>query len=138
VSWWIKRKKNPELCPQIKRPSAFGATWKEWWVKSQPPWRECEALIKVLPADADWEPISRGGANGFGLVVMALSWWIQSAKGDEELDVDLRSAIDDVYWVVLQLTHVGTVALVDGEKRAREDDADERPAIKKYVVHILS
>ena len=33
VSWWMKHRRNPELCPQIEKLSEFTAVWKQWWVK---------------------------------------------------------------------------------------------------------
>jgi hypothetical protein len=97
----------------------------------QPPWREGELLIKVLPADAAWGPVLHGGPNGFVLIVIALSWWFHSANGNGELDEDLRSAIDDVNWVVLQLTDVGAAAPVGESKRAREEATEEETPMTK-------
>jgi hypothetical protein len=71
-----------------------------------------------MPADADWEPISRRGSNGLSIVVMALSWWIDSTK--DGLDVELRGAIDDVKWVLSEL--VSAANLETGSKRAHEVD----------------
>jgi hypothetical protein len=118
----MKRRRLPELCPQIERLSEFAAMWKQWWVKMQPSWRERESLIRILPVDADWEPMLHGGPNSFALVILALSWWIHSAKADEEFDVDLRNAINDVNWVVLELKNV--VAATLGSKRGREADTE--------------
>ena len=82
--------------------------------------------------DADWEPVLCGGPNGFALVIMALSWWIHAAKADEEFDVDLRNAIDDVNWVILKLIDVVGATLES--KRGRDADAEpeESPKSKKY------
>ena len=53
-----------------------------------------------MPADANWEPIIRSGSNGLSLVVMALSWWIEST---DDLDSEIRTAIGNVQWVLSEL-----------------------------------
>jgi hypothetical protein len=129
VKWWIKRKKAPDLYPDIERPSEFGAVWKQWWVKMQPPWRECESLIRILPADPDWDPIFRGGSNGLSLVLMSLSWWIHLTKDDKEYNAELCGAIDDVTWVISEL--VAELSVANGMKRTREVETDSEPDSKK-------
>jgi hypothetical protein len=133
----MKRRKLPEVCPHIEAPSEFGAMWKQWWAKMQPSWCQCESLIRIVPADADWEPILHGGSNGLSLVVMALSWWIDSTKDGGEFDVDLRDAIDDVKWVLSELVATLSPAnLETGSKRACKVDFEKRPNSKKWV-HIF-
>ncbi|KAF8502335.1 hypothetical protein F5888DRAFT_1800820 [Russula emetica] len=110
---------------------------KQWWAKMQPSWRECESLIRALPADADWELIVRGGPNGLALVVMALFWWIHATKDDEELDVEILNAIEDVNWVFIEL-RVVPAANSDRSKLAREtEDEDLEGSKSKKHVHFL-
>src|SRR5882757_275973 len=121
----MKRKRLPEVCPAIEAPSEFGAMWKQWWARMQPSWRGCESLVRVVPADADWEPILRRGSNGLFLVIMALSWWINSTKGD--LDMELRGAIEDVKWVFSELVAATSAANSEtGQKRDREFEEESQ------------
>lgn len=122
----MKRRRLLELYPTIEKLSEFAATWKQWWVKMQPSWRGGESLIKILPTDADWEPVLRGGPNGLALVVLALSWWIHAANDDKILNVELRSAIDDVNWVLLELIDVVSKSHSDTGKRAFSPDPDTK------------
>ena len=123
----MKRKRNPELHPTIERISEFAAAWKQWWVKIQPSWHGGESLTRILPAVADWEPILRGGPNGLALVILALSWWIQTVNDNAVFDADLCNAIEDVNWVLLELIEVVSAR---GGKRARGADTGESKAKK--------
>jgi hypothetical protein len=63
---------------------------------------------------------------------MALSWWINSTKGD--LDMELRGAIEDVKWVFSELVAATSAANSEtGQKRDREfeEESQEESNAKK-------
>jgi hypothetical protein len=105
----------------------FGAVWMQWWVNMQPLWCKGGSLIRILPEDADWEPILCGGPNGLSLVVMALSWWICSTIEDREFSTELQKAFDDVNWVLSKLV----ANLENRRKCSCEADNKEEPKLKK-------
>ena len=141
----MKRKRLSALCPAIDKPSEFGAAWLQWWVKMQPSWREGESLIRNLPDDADWGMISHAGSNGPALVLMTLSWWIACTKEDEQLSVELSTAIGEVQWVLSQLVKAfggaTSESRVSSCKRSRESHNEEQvegPDSKKYARHLFT
>ena len=46
-----------------------------------------------------WSTLCYGGSNGFLMVLIGLSWWVQALNGRVEEEW-LVQAIDDVYWVL--------------------------------------
>lgn len=88
--------------------------------------------MRTVPADADWTDLRRGGSNGLGLVVMALSWWVGLTPTP---DSDLATAIDDVKWVLSKLVMtahpaspsppVSSTAVETGSKRPSDPSTDE-------------
>lgn len=101
----------------------------------QPAWREGESLVKTVPNDVDWEPILRGGSNGFSVVVMALSWWIDAVKSNIKDNSDLSMAVEDVKWVLSELVAVLSVASVEtGKKHPCESTTEEGPDLKRCVL----
>ncbi|KIL53788.1 hypothetical protein M378DRAFT_93542 [Amanita muscaria Koide BX008] len=132
VQWWIKRKRLISHLPPVEKPSEFGATWKLWWVKMPPAWREGELLVKTLPTDVDWEPILRGGSNGLSIVVMALSWWVHAMGSTNQHDLELSAAINDVTWVLSKLVVMLLPASVEaGKKHSRDVIPEEEPKSKR-------
>jgi hypothetical protein len=130
VGWWIKRNRLFTKLPVIEDCLEFEVAWMEWWVQMQPPWRNGEALDRMAPADADWEPIFRGGPIGFALVVAALSWWVSEVT-EEGLDASgLMGAIDDVNWVVSKLLGV----LSPAKKHSLDESSRDEPASKRCVI----
>jgi len=121
------------LIPDIENPSEFGETWRLWWVKMQPVWREGESMVRTIPADTDWEPILRGGSNGLSLVITALSWWVGAVNLDLEPCSELLTAIDDLLWVLSKLVATLSTTTDTGKKRALEECAKEDSISKKCV-----
>ena len=105
-----------------------------WWVKMQPTWHEGESLNKILPTDANQEPILCGGSNGLSMVVMALSWWIQAIGSIQQQDEKLSTAIHDVTWVLSKLVSMLSSASMDTKKKhSWKETTQEEPVSKRYV-----
>lgn len=102
-----------------------------WWVKLQPAWREGKALVKSVPANADWEPVFRGGSNGLLLTIVALSWWVSVIDPDDQYSL-LLEAINDVSWVLSELVSMlPTASLETSKKHSLEVPNQEEPKTKK-------
>ena len=100
----------------------------------QPAWRNGDAMVKVAPADADWEPILRGGPNGLAVVVTALSWWVLAIEPDDQNPLELLEAIGDVSWVLSELLGV----LLSTKKHSLEEASAKEPESKRYVLTLIN
>lgn len=89
----------------------------------QPVWRikdgEGELQRHDVP-DESWPEIMKGGGNGFFLVLISLSWWMEAAKEKTDKD-DCLSVVDDVMWVLEQM--VARLEELDGSGSGEEDAA---------------
>ena len=87
----------------------------------QPEWRSPDVgwpLSRVIPeGDHSWSVLEHAGPNGFFLILMALSWWVQAVECKIDLDEDLLGALDDVLWV---LTNI-----IKGTERSKKRGIDD-------------
>lgn len=128
VSEWIKSKKK-YVVPLIK-PSTYGTRFMEWWVGMQPSWRASQGSKGLLdltcetPKAETWQVLNKGGTAGIYVVVMGLSWWIKGQQN--KCDANAWAAVDDVSWVIQQMTDgVGSHTLAI-QKRRREDEGEDK------------
>ena len=105
--------------------------WRLWWVKMQPAWRGGESLVKTLPAEEDWEPITHGGANGLFMVILALSWWVSAIGPDSHHPLELSVAINDAMWVLSEIIKVLSAKVEIGKKHALEETNQQEGKLKK-------
>ncbi len=109
VKYWIGRGRKYDKPPRVKSLPVFIGQFQKWWARLQPserrdpvnPW----PLLKTAPEDsASWSDVKRGGCNGLFMVLMCLSWWMNTldADGDEYADdlQELREAVSDVHWAI--------------------------------------
>ena len=79
----------------------------EWWKLMQPSWQRNEAnlpLFRDVPDGETWQTLRKGGTAGIYLIVTSLSWWIKAQH--IERDVRVWSAVDNLSWVLQQMTGV--------------------------------
>jgi hypothetical protein len=131
VQWWIKRKRLLSLLPSIENPSEYGTMWRLWWVNMQPAWRGGELLGKILPADGVWEPLVHGGLNGLFIVVVALSWWVNTMGRDGQHPLELSVAINDTLWVLSELIGVLAAKVETGKKHGLDESNQKEGNSKK-------
>lgn len=74
----------------------------------------------------EWKGLRRGGPNGFFVVIVAFSWWVEAMKGKVD-DMGLRNALDDLTWVVRCMADMTEAQ----GKRAQEDS--DSSVKKRYV-----
>ena len=58
-----------------------------WWSALQPSWCVSDSstvLSKNVPANETWAALGKGGSAGLYVVIMALSWWINTVGADAE------------------------------------------------------
>jgi hypothetical protein len=67
-----------------------------WWTELQP--RSRKDLKQTIEANDNWDELQKGTANGFFIVVLALSWWVKAEDREDRKMLD--SALDDVIWVL--------------------------------------
>ena len=74
---WQKSRRKYTAMPDLSNglPS-FKASWWRWWQNLQPSWRTEEPLklLCEVPQNPDWSALDKGTANGFFVVILALSW----------------------------------------------------------------
>ena len=44
----------------------------------QPEWHKGDSLVKTVPADVNWGLLMCGRSNGLAIVIVALSWWVNT------------------------------------------------------------
>jgi len=127
LSNWIQCGRKYEAQPQINDISAYSAAWWAWWSGLQPSSRRGDApnKLKKIATDAnDWVELQKGSANGFFGMVLALSWWANAAKTEDEREA-VGKAIDDVLWVLDQ------IIANPPRQRKRAANSDEGSARKR-------
>ena len=72
-----------------------------------------------------------GGSNGLFVVVVALSWWVFAMGPDNKHPLELSVAINDVLWVLSELTAVLSTKVETGKKCALEEANQQEENIKK-------
>ena len=92
----------------------------------QPTWRGGELLVKIMPTDANWEPIFYGGTNGLFMAIIALSWWIHTMELNGQKDLKFLVAIDDVKWVLSKLS-----AELTAKKKHPQDETIQDKLVSK-------
>jgi hypothetical protein len=138
VGSWIKRHIQKKHEP-VSVSSDYGSRFQAWWKAIQPSWRltSSTSLSRDVPANSakeTWAGLKKGGSAGLYVVVMALSWWIASLKGDLG-DSRVYETVNDIAWV-LSLVKVTTppVSPFMDAKRPLSDVIDneepEKPASK--------
>ena len=75
--------------------------------------------------DMDWDPIQQGGSNGFALVVMASSQWVDATKAGDGSNNELHTAIGDVTWVLSKL--IAPLNVEIGNKHPYEAITENEP-----------
>ncbi len=128
---WVKRHihKKHELVTVV--PANFGPRFSAWWAALQPSWRlqDGDIFSKVPPKDETWSIVGKGGSAGLYIVIMTLSWWINSLDHDD-MALSAWQIVADITWVLQQ------VSLRDknlrGSKRACSD-GDSMTDSKRYV-----
>ncbi|KAI0038272.1 hypothetical protein FA95DRAFT_1457067, partial [Auriscalpium vulgare] len=82
VASWFKEGRHYDKWPTIKKASAFGRTWRQWWIKMNPAWRVGKQdwpLCRDVVAEETWPELRKGGRNGFVIVLLTLVWWTAAA-----------------------------------------------------------
>jgi hypothetical protein len=114
----------------------------------QPDWRvndkdKQSTLARTAPPSNDaWfnSTLCRSGPIGFRLIIMTLGWWgqVHNSKDHEEheLQDDFLEAVEDVQWVLEQISN--SYASEPGMKlKKRSADDDEPSGNNKRYVHLV-
>lgn len=90
----------------------------------QPSWRGNGAsLICVVPEDEEWKTLRKGGTSGMYVVLVGLSWWIETQRNQR--DPGAWALVDDLCWVIEQMKMDMDSVVPRAQKRAREGDAED-------------
>jgi hypothetical protein len=73
--------------------------------------------------NGDWLSIRKGGSNGFFIIILTLSWWLNAGAGVVDADPEFARALEDVSWV---LDH-----LISSSKRVHDEEIDDRNAKRR-------
>jgi hypothetical protein len=137
IQAWIKSKKKT-IAPTIN-PDKYGTQFMTWWKGMQPEWRSYMdldtngSLNRDTPAEEDWLALKKGGTAGMHIVVMGLSWWVNTQTSASKNSNDAWSAVADLLWVFCHINQIDSPA-AGSRKRAHDDDKDESQPKKKYVI----
>ena len=89
----------------------------------QPSWRGNGAsLIRDVPEDENWKILKKGGTSGMYVVVVGLSWWIETQR--TQRDAAAWALVDDLSWVIQQMKKDMNSVLPSARKRVREGDTE--------------
>ncbi|KAI0057518.1 hypothetical protein BV25DRAFT_1841623 [Artomyces pyxidatus] len=120
MAFWLKRGRDYEKPPVIDDFSAYIDEFRAWWIELQPAWRGTEwPLVRTTPTGEEWEKTKRGGANGFVIALIMLSWGA-GGKLEEGERRQMASMIEDVRWV-LEAMVTGGPSTVNKRKSADEE-----------------
>jgi hypothetical protein len=113
---WLKNGRKYANPPLINDSAQFSTSWWAWWQTLQPKWRvNNNTLSQEIPSEGEtWTATSKPGCNGFFVVLLTLSWWLQTAVHDVN---DFHAALSDTMWVLDQMiTYHGV------QKRLHDDE----------------
>ena len=92
----------------------------------QPAWRKDDEAPLVhfrdIPKGETWQALRKGGTAGIYVVVMALSWWIKGLQHD----VNAWSAVDDLSWVIRNMSRKAAASVPVPKKRAHDEDGGDQ------------
>ena len=97
-------------------------------------------LVRETPESETWQGLNKGGTAGLYTVMMGLSWWIKAQRNKS--DPIAWAAVDDISWVIKQLSNVPSSSTL--QKRSRdpqddgEDDNDQSENKRRYVLSYSS
>jgi hypothetical protein len=91
-------------------------------------------LVRKTPEAESWQALKKGGMAGIYIVVMGLSWWIKAQQC--ERDTNVWAVVDDVSWVIRQMTNAPLSITSALQKRRHEhkgegEEVDE-PSQQKW------
>ena len=86
-------------------------------------------LIRSAPQGESWEGLRKGGTAGIYVVIMGLSWWIKLQL--MERDPHAWTAVDDVAWVIQQMTIGASGSTMKTRKRSLEGKEKDDHARKR-------
>ena len=96
----------------------------------QPSWRiEGDLLIRSAPQGESWEGLRKGGTAGIYVVIMGLSWWIKLQL--MERDPHAWTAVEDVTWVIQQMTKSASGSTMKTRQRSLEGKEKDDHAKKR-------
>jgi hypothetical protein len=134
VAIWLKNGRKYIFTPEINVVK-YKASWQNWWQGLQPEWRLLDdgTLLQEVPDTGEqWETLRRGGSNGFFMIVLALSWWVEAMGGKAD-STGLSEAIDDVAWVVWCMADMPAMPGQLIGKHTRDDEPDTSVK-KRYIL----
>ena len=101
---WIKWGRQYDKRPVIGNTTKYATQWHAWWTGLQPAWRGIAwPLTRMSVPNKMWDKVRKGGKNGFLMILLSLGWWISAAENDIDKR-EVASAIEDVEWVMGELT----------------------------------
>jgi hypothetical protein len=95
----------------------------------QPSWRDQGGpLVRDVPQGETWQTLRKGGTAGIYIVIIGLSWLIKAEQlMVEKLDTEAWTLVDDISWVVKQMTKGMDLSERVSQKRAHDGDDKNLP-----------
>jgi hypothetical protein len=137
VAIWFKNGRKYIFTPKIDDIFKYKTSWQSWWRELQPQWRHLEdgTYLQVVPESGEeWKALRRGGYNGFFIIVMAFSWWVEAMDGDTD-DTEVCSALEDLTWVARCMADMPAISgPLAGGKRAQSDEPYASTKRQRYFI----
>ncbi|KAJ7681051.1 hypothetical protein DFH06DRAFT_948515, partial [Mycena polygramma] len=99
ISGWVRSARTSQ--PQVSL-LTFPKEWWSWWKDINPKWQLSGGEL-VRDGGGSWDALICPGQNGFLNVLVCLKWW-RVALGTSGDRTDWLRAVDDVKWVLEQMT----------------------------------
>ena len=109
----------------------------------QPSWRLFQGangplnlVCDTLKAEA-WQGLRKGGTAGIYVVIIGLSWWIKAQRNKP--DTNAWAAVDDLSWVIQQMSNASdsissTIQKRDCEDEGEGEETEGKPVQKRRYV----
>jgi hypothetical protein len=124
VQWGRQRNRMPSITDVEQ----FHEKWITWWGSCQPKWRSTKTwpYLRDNAKGEDWTRLNVTGPSGLFAVVMSTSWWATSTDSDPRRGA-FNAAVEDLHWVIENLIHFNSPALVVGSGQIDTATTDHFP-----------
>ena len=124
VAWWTSRGRKYDRPPEVGRPKEFASSWRKWYITMQDSERGDKwPLAKDDDRTYNWTELTKGGRNGFFMLLLTLVWWqkaLRTPAEHKEFDV----VLDEVDWALTRIVAELDMKAKEG-KHPREDPEEE-------------
>lgn len=102
----------------------------------QPFWRNDESLLTHLASTGEnWPMLRKGGTAGIYIIMMGLSLWIKAKQKNS--DSNAWTAVNDVLWVIKQMTQGIDSPILGLKKQTLEADDEDKGELQRKKMYVF-